>query len=401
MSEVAPNLSHMPTPKKVTNKDGSVSYKVRYRLAGVSTSDTFYDPVDAQEFAGMIDAVGPERAVAYLDQKLHAHAPATRVPTLNEWAVRYIDSLTGASGSTKAGYLSSFTHSFGKHLGELPLDAIDREAIARTIGKLQTHGGRANKGYSDKSIANHHGLLSAMLQTAALDGIIATSPSARIRLPRRTEHESAPKRFLTEDEFAALDEATLPHHRPVLEAFVGTGLRWGEAEALTVADLSPKLGTLRINKAAKWSGKKRLRIIGPTKTPKSNRIITVDDDLVETLERLVHHRDPRERLFLAPRGGPLRHKVFWENVWLPSCQRAGLDDPRPRIHDLRHTHASWLIAEGVSLKAVQERLGHESFKTTMDLYAHLLPGAHQEAADAMGRVWKRRVRSDDETEATG
>ena len=46
---------------------------------------------------------------------------------------------------------------------------------------------------------------------------------------------------------------------------------------------------------------------------------------------------------------------------------------RPRIHDLRHTHVSWLIAQGVQLPAISRRLGHESITTTIDRYGHLLP----------------------------
>jgi integrase len=45
----------------------------------------------------------------------------------------------------------------------------------------------------------------------------------------------------------------------------------------------------------------------------------------------------------------------------------------PRIHDLRHTHVSWLIAKNMPMKAIQLRLGHESAETTSDRYGHLLP----------------------------
>lgn len=56
---------------------------------------------------------------------------------------------------------------------------------------------------------------------------------------------------------------------------------------------------------------------------------------------------------------------------------------RPRIPDLRHTHASWLIAAGVPLTVIQRRLGHESIKTTSDLYGHLAEDADAAAAAAL------------------
>ena len=60
-------------------------------------------------------------------------------------------------------------------------------------------------------------------------------------------------------------------------------------------------------------------------------------------------------------------------------KRAGM--PRIRLHDLRHAHASHLIADGVSPKVVQERLGHSSVQFTLQVYGHLLPGQQQSAAD--------------------
>jgi integrase len=60
--------------------------------------------------------------------------------------------------------------------------------------------------------------------------------------------------------------------------------------------------------------------------------------------------------------------------------------PDIRVHDLRHTAASLLLREGVPVKQISERLGHASTRITLDLYAHLLPDAHDMAADAMSRI---------------
>ena len=67
----------------------------------------------------------------------------------------------------------------------------------------------------------------------------------------------------------------------------------------------------------------------------------------------------------------------------PDAQRL---TKRPRVHDLRHTHASWMIAAGTDLFVLQRRLGHESITTTTETYAHLLPDQQRAAADAAGRV---------------
>lgn len=83
---------------------------------------------------------------------------------------------------------------------------------------------------------------------------------------------------------------------------------------------------------------------------------------------------PDELVFTAVSGGQLKNARFSGYYWRPAVERArtlGLEKD-PRIHDLRHTHASWLIAAGRPLPSIQRRLGHESITTTVDTYGHLL-----------------------------
>jgi integrase len=74
-------------------------------------------------------------------------------------------------------------------------------------------------------------------------------------------------------------------------------------------------------------------------------------------------------------------------IWYPACKSAGLT-VRPRFHDLRHGHASWLLAGGADLQVVKERLGHASIMTTQR-YLHTLPDADETALDAFSRVRNR------------
>ena len=65
--------------------------------------------------------------------------------------------------------------------------------------------------------------------------------------------------------------------------------------------------------------------------------------------------------------------------------------PKIRFYDLRHTHASLLIAEGVHPKKIAERLGHASIKLTMDTYGHLFDGSDRESAERMERLFGQRT----------
>jgi integrase len=82
--------------------------------------------------------------------------------------------------------------------------------------------------------------------------------------------------------------------------------------------------------------------------------------------------------------GHLPSQWFRYNVWRAACEAAGIDPP-VRLHDLRHSHASWLLAGGADLQIVKERLGHVSIATT-EKYLHTLPDADDTALAALARV---------------
>ena len=87
---------------------------------------------------------------------------------------------------------------------------------------------------------------------------------------------------------------------------------------------------------------------------------------------LDHHvpDEPDALFFTSPQGAPLRNSNFRRQVWYTAVEQAGLPHGL-RIHDLRHTCASLLIAAGANPKAVQVHLGHSSISVTIDGYTHL------------------------------
>jgi integrase len=115
-----------------------------------------------------------------------------------------------------------------------------------------------------------------------------------------------------------------------------------------------------------------------------------------TLDKLDYSN---EWLFVNRTGGPVRAHGFTRRVWAKAVERAwpSVDENgqeitdsskvlRPRIHDLRHTNASWQIQAGVPLPVVQQHLGHESIQTTIAVYGHLDRRSMRAAADAVNAV---------------
>ena len=110
-----------------------------------------------------------------------------------------------------------------------------------------------------------------------------------------------------------------------------------------------------------------------------------------------HERELREIKALAGERWQESGLVFPSEVGTPAdernvlrrfqkvCSDSGL--PKLRVYDLRHTHASLLINEGVHPKRISERLGHSSIKLTMDTYGHLFEGSDRDSADKMERLF--------------
>jgi integrase len=386
----------MRKPIRHVAEDGTVTFRVRYKIKEdgkwAEKTTTFRGPEKeaakaADAFAGMIAAVGPIEALQWQRRNDEGDPDEITTPTLDDWSETYIDSRTGITDGTRHGYRRTYALSYKPHIGTKPLHQITRADIAAALNTLGSTGGRKGTGYSDKTIANAHLLLASMFKEAVAEGLISKSPCARIRLPRATSHRSAEMILMSQADFHNLLTAIPEHYRPLVMTLFGTGMRWGEAEALEVRDVDVKAKTIRINKAAKWDTSKAQRVVGPPKTPTSDRTIYIDDFVTAALLPLTLDRPRNARLFTAPRGGALRHKSFWEEAWVPACKTAEMTDPRPRIHDARHTHASWLLAKNVQILTVSRRLGHHSVKMTGDLYGHLSPESQREAADAAGAVF--------------
>jgi integrase len=363
----------MRTPTEYVAKNGARTWKVKFRLtpgrAGKTTSETFTDRVQAEKFCRLLDAVGPAAAL----KMLYDAEERSGAPTMDELAADHIEHLTGIEPGTRLTYERLWDRTWSEHLGAIRADQLTRDHVAAATNRLAVR-------YSGKSLKNQRGLLAGVCDRAVDLGYLPANPTKRLRLPRGNEHERPEMQCLTREQFARLDENMHAHYRLFVRFLAATGCRYGEAVALTRADLKLDQGTALIRRALKWSPDNDRRV-GVTKTRKSNRTVALPAELIDQLRARTAARAPADLVFTAPRGGPINHRTFWSDIWLPACTAAGLD-PRPRIHDLRHTHVSWLLAAGVPIHVVQARLGHESITTTVDTYGHLLPDAQLAAAQA-------------------
>lgn len=366
----------MITPEKYSTKAGK-RWKVRYRLNKRQTSQTFDNEPEALKFAIDLDAYGPERAEADLYDRLANIENPT--PTLDAWLNVWLDH-SSASKGTRSKYARNYELHISDRLGTLPLNRIDRADAVAFVRHLSEE-----KELSDKTVANVFSVLAGMMKLARELGEIQADPTAGVTMPRTLRESAEHEQFLTEYEFGLLRENIHPHFLPLVDFAAATGARWGELAALTVRDIDLKKLKVRINKAAKQVDGER--VIGVPKTQRSVRTIDFPADVLPTLLLAVKGKKAGDLVFTMIQGGPLLHRTFTGRYWIPACIEAGLTDPRPKFHTLRHSHASWLIGRGVDIVKVSRRLGHSSVQVTDTVYGHLDEDAQIEAAEVAGLVF--------------
>jgi integrase len=251
----------------------------------------------------------------------------------------------------------------------MPVSAVTEATIAKWVKQL---------GGSGKTISNKHGFLSGAFNAAVRAGVMTSNPCQGRRLPHTRVEETV---FLTPPEFVLLRDHIDRELWKILATWlVTTGMRFSEATALTAADINAAAKTCRINMAWKYSGDYRPEI-GPPKTKRSIRTVSLPPAALEAIDL-----NTPGFLFTNGAGNPVRAQEFYNGGWKPARDRAmkaGLTKS-PRVHDLRHTRASWMIAAGVPLPIIQQHLGHESIQTTIGVYGHLDRRSAQVAADAIG-----------------
>ncbi|UQE74244.1 site-specific integrase [Gordonia sp. PP30] len=358
------------------HSDGTTTWRVRWRQDGRDRSLTFVDAVSAESFKRNVDLYGPAEAFRIIDLIDDGLAQIT----LAQWCTGHIDTLTGVEDGTRDRYRAYVTNDIAD-LGAMPLAAVTDTVVARWVNGLAGSG---------KTIANKHGFLAGALNHAVRAGKITKNPCDHTRLPRKDGNEMC---FLTRSEFDLLHDAMTPRWQPLTRWLVATGMRFGEATALTVADINAADGTARVSKAWKYTGSHVDRRLGTTKTKKGQRTINVPASVIA----LVDLDRPGEALAFPTRtGGPVSHQLYRNRAWLPALTKAsaaredGDQTPRltktPRVHDLRHTCASWMIQAGIPLPVIQQHLGHESITTTIGTYGHLDRTSAKAAADAIGKI---------------
>jgi integrase len=334
-------------------------------------------------------------ANAKLQGALGAVRAGLPVPTDRLTVAEYLDDwLTGASRALRPSTASTYERHIRLHilptLGRLPIARLRPEQLDRL------YAGLLAKGLSRTSVQHIHAILRRSLSQATRRGVIARNPTDLVDPPGRDHPEM--QVLSIEQARALLAAARRPRHAALEALYVlalTTGMRRGELLALRWADVDVSRRTLTVTgtlqRVNRPSGTSTLERAQP-KTKTSMRQIPLTAAAVDALKRHTQ-RQGQQRVvagsewadtglvFTNERGGAVEPRNLLSRSFAPLLAAAGI--PHVRFHDLRHTAATLMAAQGVHTKVVSEMLGHASIGITLDLYSHVTPSMAQQAVTAM------------------
>lgn len=312
--------------------------------------------------------------------------PRLRRTRFSELADRWKGTIGGLKPKTRVNYESLLRRHVLPYFGEWELAHIDRIAAREWIVELQ------KTKLSPSRVRQARQVLTSILELAVDGGYLASNPARGLRVSGGMEREML---HLTAAQVSELSEAADAEQFGsgvlVLVLAYG-GLRWGEAVALRRGRCELLRSRLIIRESLAEVGGELY--FGPTKTHQERVLVLprfLTERLATHLATLVDSGSDA-LVFTSPKGAPLRNSNWRRRVWQPACAASGMPEGL-RIHDLRHTAASLLVAAGANVKAVQRHLGHATATQTLDRYAHLFTEDLEAVAERLEQVWAAGIAS--------
>ncbi|SMO44909.1 tyrosine-type recombinase/integrase [Melghirimyces algeriensis] len=299
---------------------------------------------------------------------------------LDEWLVSEVK--MSRSAHTFDMYQNLVKNHLKPGLGSASLDKLTPLHIQQFMGKI------SEKDLSISTINYILRVLKTALSWAVTMEMIPKNPASNIS--PKSGHRTTMKTWTAEQVNRFLQTAKGNRYYLAFYLALTTGMRQGEILGLEWSDIDFESGFIRIQRMLEESSQGS-RIVERTKSDAGRRSIALSESALEVVKQ--HQKEQKQemlkrgyrsdQLFVTLQGKPLSSRSL--RYHFRSCiQKA--DVPHIRFHDLRHTHASLLLQQGVHPKVVQERLGHSSISMTLDTYSHVIPSMQKEAAQTLDEI---------------
>ena len=395
--------------EKRRTKSGEARWRVHWRQEGRSQSQTFATRDAARSFQIAVEAAGnrwPPGFTPGIGWDGPGDNPSGH--TVRSAALLSIESREGPNDATRADYRRELDRYLPEDdpLASIFVEAVTSDDIRRWQQRLRERrvqlGGPERRvrtpdeppatppparNLSAKTRRNVHSLVSSGLELMVQDGHIPRNP-ARGLGPSGAGDERV--ETLTPEQFRDLLTYIPTHYKPFVETLGRTGMRFGEITALTVRKIHFGKTPPEIEITTAWKRTVQFGryVLGQPKSSRSRRSIPIDEHLQGLLRTATQGKRPGDYVFTTETGVVIRHNNFTTRIWRPAIKRAYADGAisfQATIHDLRHAHGSWLLANGVPVNSVANRLGHDS-AVLLRTYAHLFDESRVLAATTMGEI---------------
>lgn len=297
---------------------------------------------------------------------------------MDTWLTTYLPNI---EETTRDGYREKIENYIKPTIGHLPLKALSPKAIQDWINNLMKNG------LSSKTIRNAYNNLNAALKKAVILQMIVRNPCEGTELPKLQKYQAQVYNVaMIQQALAAADSQSI-----YLMILLGgcVGLRRGEMAALRWNDIDFAAETLTVTQNRVHA--KKAVVEKAPKTQAGNRTISIGSDVANALrEAKAAYDEAAEKPSFCDEGyvlckddGKPFHPDSVTQKWERFVEKSQL--PKIRLHDLRHSNATALIAAGVNAKIVQHRLGHSEISTTLNIYTHVLPEMDGDAAEKLNQ----------------
>ena len=330
-----------------------------------------------REFYGRTRAEVKARLATAAGDHQRGILPTARPQTVGAFLNRWLeDSVRGRVRPTTEAHYRLVVRHLVDGLGTIDLEKLKPDDVQHYLRSKEGH-------LAGRTISHHRAVLRAALNQAVEWELLYRNPATHVRLPKI---DAKPSRFLTPGEAAAVLAAFRGDRLEALYSVaLALGLRQGEALGLQWDDVDFEHRQLHVRRQLQ-----RLHGVSslvPVKTDQSRRTLTMPAIVVAALQehrqRQLDEGIVQGLVFCRRDGRPLVNSNV-THAFQEKLRRAGLESMR--FHDLRHSCASLLLAQGVPARVIMETLGHATINTTMNIYGHVMPAMLQESADAMDRA---------------
>lgn len=312
-----------------------------------------------------------------------------------EWLASKVDLKPGTAGR----YARELRLYILPKWGGMTLRELRPDMLQEWVGQLMGGGypaalpdGRDSKPLSARSIRNiMKVVLKGIFDYAVSNGWIGENPVDRVTVPKIVSDDDMV--FLSVREVELLADEAEKIGKPVDGLLVRwqayTGCRIGESLALKVGDVDADRRRARIGRTWTDDGHGG-SMLGTPKNGKA-RNIAIPRFLMPQIKAQMDGMGDNDWLFRATRGGNVWTNTWRTRIWNKAVKAAGMEDAGVTIHSLRHTYASFAIAQGADVKTLQMQLGHSSPSITLNTYTALWPERLDDVADAIGALREREL----------